>query len=66
MMFGFRRAAVVAVAVIFGSMASLYVPAARAAQIPRAPRIPDRFVPAYFALPFPGPLWSAAGTVSFV
>ncbi|NUP34947.1 MAG: hypothetical protein HOU01_25020 [Streptomycetaceae bacterium] len=66
MRFGFRRAAVVAVAVLFGSMASLYVPAARASQLPRMPRVPDRFVPAYFASPFPGPLWGAAGTAAFV
>ncbi|MEU8139357.1 hypothetical protein [Streptodolium elevatio] len=65
MRFGFRRAAVMAVAVFFGSMASLYVPAARAAQIPRVPRVPDRFIPAYFALPFPGPLWTMPGTVTF-
>lgn len=65
MRFGFRRAAVMAVAVFFGSMASLYVPAARAAQIPRVPRVPDRFIPAYFALPFPGPLWTMPGTITF-
>lgn len=65
MRFGFRRAAVLAVAVFFGSMASLYVPAARASQLPRIPRVPDRFIPAYFALPFPGPLWSTSGTVVF-
>ncbi|MGA4541785.1 hypothetical protein ACPA54_17550 [Uniformispora flossi] len=66
MRFGFRRAAVVAVAVLFGSMASLYVPAARASQLPRMPRVPDRLVPAYFASPFPGPLWGTAGTAAFV
>ncbi|MCF2527610.1 hypothetical protein [Yinghuangia soli] len=65
MRFGFRRAAVLAVAVFFGSMASLYVPAARASQLPRVPRVPDPFLPAYFALPFPGPLWTVSGTASF-
>ncbi|WP_436789221.1 hypothetical protein [Yinghuangia sp. YIM S10712] len=65
MRLGYRRAAVLAVAVFFSSMASLYVPAARAAQLPRIPRVPDKFVPADFALPFHGPLWNAVGTASF-
>ncbi|UGQ13143.1 hypothetical protein LO772_05865 [Yinghuangia sp. ASG 101] len=65
MRLGYRRAAVLAVAVFFSSMASLYVPAARAAQLPRVPRVPDKFMPTDFTLSLGIPVWSAAGTASF-
>lgn len=65
MRLGYRRAAVLAIAVFFSSMASLYVPATRAAQLPRMPRVPDKFAPTGFALSLGVPVWSAAGTASF-
>jgi hypothetical protein len=62
---GFRRVAVIVTAVIFGSMASLYIPAARAAQTPREPLMPDSFLPAQLLLPFQSAVFNQEGTVLF-
>ncbi|GCD98753.1 hypothetical protein [Embleya hyalina] len=62
---GFRKAAVIATAVIFGSMASLYIPAARAAQTPREPLTPDSFLPAQLLLPLQSAVFNTRGTALF-
>ncbi|WP_439673812.1 hypothetical protein [Embleya sp. MST-111070] len=62
---GFRKAAVIVTAVIFGSMASLYIPAARAAQTPREPLTPDSFLPAQLLLPFQSAVFNTQGAVLF-
>lgn len=60
----FRKAAVIVTAVIFGSMASLYIPAARAAQTPRESLTPDSFLPSQL-LPFQSTVFSMEGSVLF-
>jgi hypothetical protein len=62
---GATRAAAVLAAVFLGAMASLYVPAARAAQIQRLPLAPDRFVPAHIGIGVPGELWFGHGRLGF-
>jgi len=62
---GFRKAAVIVTAVIFGSMASLYIPAARAAQMPREPLTPDSFLPSQLLLPFQSAVFTTEGSVLF-
>ncbi|MGC0423383.1 hypothetical protein [Embleya sp. AB8] len=62
---GFRKAAVIITAVIFGSMASLYIPAARAAQTPREPLMPDSFLPAQLLLPLQSAVFRTQASMLF-
>lgn len=62
---GAGRVAAVVAAVFLGAMASLYVPAARAAQVQRLPLAPERFVPAHIGIGVPGELWFGRGSLGF-
>jgi hypothetical protein len=56
-----RRAAIAIITVVIGAMASLYIPAVRAAHEMRTPRVPEVFIPLGLGLPVAFKPWTMDG-----